>query len=148
MVGGKSESQSVIGHKCEQDTQVIKTSGHKIYQNACPSTKVSNLIYVFSNKNGRPYFRQGLYNIWKKANRKAHSKYGIKIISLKNATRHSLASQLANKGKSLAVIARILGNSEHVVEENYRSISVDTVAQEMGGNVTSLRPISEGSNKG
>lgn len=112
------------------------------------SVKVSNLIYVFSNKNGRPYFRQGLYNIWKKANRKAHSKYGIKIISLKNATRHSLASQLANKGKSLTVIARILGNSEHVVEENYGSISTNTVAQVIGENVTILRPISEGSNKG
>ncbi len=91
------------------------------------STKITNLHYVFCTVTGRPYIRQYLGKIWKVANKKAHSKYGVIILPLKNATRHSLASRLLEEGQPLEVIARILGNSEKVVEQNYGRIRTQKV---------------------
>lgn len=88
---------------------------------------ISNLHYVFCTSKGQPYIRQLLYNIWHGANLKAHKKYGVKILPLKNATRHSLASRLLEQGETLEVIARILGNSQRVVERNYGRIRTQKV---------------------
>lgn len=94
---------------------------------SCPPTKVSNLLYVFCTSKGQPYTHQFLYNIWHAANLKAHEKYGVKILPLKNATRHSLASRLLNQDQSLETIAFILGNSRQVVENYYGRIRTQKV---------------------
>jgi integrase len=95
--------------------------------------KIEHLEYIFCTALGLKYRRQKPSDIWRQANLKAHQKYGIKMIALKNATRHSLASQLANRGESLSTIARILGNSEKVVENNYRTINVTRLLPVLGG---------------
>jgi site-specific recombinase XerD len=92
-----------------------------------PFTKISNLYYIFCTSKGQPYTRQFLYNIWHYANLKAHKKYGVAIVPLKNGTRHSLASRLLEQGETLEVIARILGNSQQVVERNYGRIRTQRV---------------------
>lgn len=92
---------------------------------------IHNLGFVFCGATGNPYGRRYLWELWAKANRKAHDRYGVKIVPWKNATRHSLASQLASRGEPLAVIARILGNSEKVAEANYRTVDVENVARIM-----------------
>ncbi len=88
---------------------------------------ISNLHYVFCTSRGQPYTHQFLYNIWHYANLKAHQKYEVIILPLKNATRHSLASRLLEQGETLEVIARILGNSQQVVERNYGRIRTQKV---------------------
>jgi integrase len=88
---------------------------------------IFNLHYVFCTSRGQPYTHQFLYNIWHAANVKAHQKYGVIILPLKNATRHSLASRLLEQGETLEVIARILGNSQQVVERSYGRIRTQKV---------------------
>lgn len=94
---------------------------------------VENLQYAFCGTYGWKVNPRPLSVIWRKANQKANAKYGVKVVALKNGTRHSLASQLRNRGVSLSDIARILGNSEAVVEKNYGRISVERVGQVMSG---------------
>ncbi len=91
--------------------------------------RVESMEYVFCRQRGSPYTRQVLYQIWAAANLKAHIKYGVKIVALKNGTRHSKASQLRSQGESLGVIARILGNSEKVVEQAYGRVSIEKVGE-------------------
>jgi integrase len=91
--------------------------------------KVQALEYVFSTAYGNPYMRQTVWKIWKAANQKAHEKYGIQLMALKNGTRHSKASQLINQNVSLETIARVLGNTPGVVEKAYGRVSVGRVAE-------------------
>jgi len=107
-----------------------------------PAAKVVNLEYVFCSVTGLKYTRQVVYDIWTAANKKAHKKYGVKIVSLKNGTRHSLASQLLNKGESTAAVARILGNTPSVVERSYGNISVERTEEILNG----ARMVHEGGN--
>ena len=90
--------------------------------------KIESLEYVFCDSKGEKFDRCVLYGAWKKANRLS----GVKMVSLKNGTRHSLASQLSNRGGSLSDIARILGNTERVVDENYRRINVQRIEEVLG----------------
>ena len=93
--------------------------------------KVESMEYAFCTSSGGKVNPQGISNAWLYANRKASKKYGVKIVPLKNGTRHSLASQLRNRGVSLSDIARILGNTEAIVERNYGRVSVSRVAEVM-----------------
>lgn len=81
--------------------------------------------YVFSTANGEKYTRQVLYRLWIDASEKAKTK----IIPLKNATRHSLASQLLESGQSAVMVSRILGNTASVVERSYGSISIQAAGE-------------------
>jgi integrase/recombinase XerD len=81
--------------------------------------KINHWELAFCTERGRRYTRQALYATWIKANREAHEKYGIRVMALKNATRHSLASRLVEQGESIPTVARILGNRPSVVEKNY-----------------------------
>ncbi len=92
--------------------------------------KMTHMKYVFCTLDGQQYSRQVLYRIWSDANEKAHEKYGIKIMALKNGTRHSKANQLLAAGKSIPYVARWLGNSPSVIERNYGDISVETLREE------------------
>jgi integrase len=91
--------------------------------------RVEHWIYVFSTVNGQRYSRQSLYHIWIQANRSANRKYGVRIVSLKNGTRHSKASQLLNQGIDIPLIARLLGNTPGVIERSYGRYKTDTVEQ-------------------
>ena len=88
-----------------------------------------NLFYIFSTPSGKRYQRQHVGQVWDKACKAA----GVRHISLKNGTRHSKASQLINRDVSTAIIARVLGNSERVVEANYANLTVKKVANILGG---------------
>lgn len=90
--------------------------------------KVENLEYVFCDSKGEKFNRYDVYGAWTKANRLS----GVKRVSLKNGTRHSLASQLSNRGTSLSDIARILGNTERVVDENYRRVNIQRIEEVLG----------------
>lgn len=91
--------------------------------------KVEHWAYVFCTINGQQYSRQSLYHIWTMANRLANKRYGVKIVSLKNGTRHSKASQLLNKGIEIPLIGRILGNSSGVIEKNYGRYKAERVEE-------------------
>ncbi len=88
---------------------------------------ITHWEYAFCTERGRKYTRQALYATWMRANREAARKYGVRVVSLKNATRHSLASQLLEKGETIPMIARILGNSPSVVEQTYARLRVSAV---------------------
>jgi len=79
--------------------------------------------------NGQRYSRQSLYYIWTTANRLANKKYGVGIVSLKNGTRHSKASQLLNQGIAIPLIARLLGNTPGVVERSYGRYKTDKIEE-------------------
>ncbi len=85
---------------------------------------ISNLHYIFCTKWGRKYRRQMVTLVWRLANRKAHEKYGVPIVTFKNATRHSLVCQMVNEGKTFEEIGSITGNSPRVLERHYGSMNV------------------------
>ena len=91
--------------------------------------KISHWEYQFSTAQGLPYKYKTCYDVWVRANKEANKRYGIKIIPLRNATRHSLASRLINKGESIPIIARILGNSPSQIEKVYGKVTVKKVAE-------------------
>lgn len=93
------------------------------------SGKLTHVEFAFCTANGQQYSRQILYHVWIEASRKAHRKYAIKIVSLKNGTRHSLACQLLEMGESTSTVARILGNTSGVVERSYGNISIERTRQ-------------------
>ncbi len=86
---------------------------------------VVNLGWVFTTATGGQYSRQVLYLILREALKRA----GVRVMPLKNATRHTLACSLINKGVTIPEIARLLGNSVSVVERTYARVSTETVAQ-------------------
>ncbi len=98
----------------------------------CTPNKIMKFIYIFTSPRGSKYRRQTLYWIWQMASKKA----GVKCIALKNATRHSKACQLLNRGIDIPAIARILGNSTRVVEQSYGRVSTERV-----GEVLTLRKV-------
>ncbi len=102
------------------DRSVVKLS---------PSAKIINLTYAFSTIHGHQYKRGTLTEEWHRASIKANRKHGVKIVPLKNGTRHSFASQKRNEGVSLEMIARVLGNSQAVVERNYGRITTNRVSE-------------------
>ena len=90
---------------------------------------IESLEFAFSKPSGGQYSRQELWKVWSVANRSANKKYGLKVVSLKNATRHSKASQLMTAGEPISLIARILGNSEKVVEQSYGRVGLDRLSE-------------------
>lgn len=91
--------------------------------------QVEHLEYQFSTSTGLKYTRQQLYSIWRRANQKARNKHGLRVITIKNSTRHSLASRLINDDTPIPVIARILGNSPSQIERVYGKVTVKKVAE-------------------
>lgn len=89
------------------------------------SGKVSHWELVFCTASGQKYTRQALYRCWVDASKKA----GVKVIPLKNGTRHSLACQLFERGESSMTVSRILGNTPGVVEKSYAMITVKRVEE-------------------
>jgi integrase len=78
--------------------------------------------FVFTNTMGEPYTANRLRKIWDKARKKA----GL-TIKLKNATRHSVASQAVNEGTNLAVVSKALGHSTLEVTKRYASMEIESL---------------------
>jgi integrase len=78
--------------------------------------------FVFTNTMGKPYTANRLRKIWDKARKKA----GV-TIQLKNATRHSVASQAVNEGTNLAVVSKALGHSTLEVTKRYASMEIESL---------------------
>jgi integrase len=86
--------------------------------------------FVFTNAAGKPYRGNDLRKMWKKASRKA----GIKI-QLKNATRHSIASQALNDGVPLEVISKALGHSTlEMTKQRYANMEIERLRVVVNGN--------------
>jgi len=78
--------------------------------------------FIFS-RDGRPYWRQRLQRAWKTANKAS----GLPPILVKNAFRHSLASQEIQKGTPIEAISKMLGHSSiKVTQERYANLSPET----------------------
>jgi len=78
--------------------------------------------FIFS-RDGRPYWRQRLQRAWRAANKTS----GLPPIQVKNAFRHSLASQEIQKGTPIEAISKMLGHSSiKVTQERYANLSPET----------------------
>lgn len=80
--------------------------------------------FVF-NKGGKPLSATWLTKQW----RKACDKAGVTDIGLYGATRHSLASQLANRGVSLYKIKQLLGHSTMKMTERYSHLDSNSTRE-------------------
>jgi integrase len=85
--------------------------------------------YVFTDKAGKTYTNRRLNRIWHTARKKA----GVPHISLKNATRHSGASQAVNAGVDLNIISEALGHSSLQVTKKYASLNVQKMRAVVDG---------------
>ena len=96
--------------------------------------------FIFS-RHGQPYHRQRLERAWMPANIKAREEHGVKIIHVKNAFRHSGASQLINAGVSLKDVSTMLGHSDtRITEKIYAHIQPET-AWRHRGTITELKKV-------
>ena len=87
--------------------------------------------FVFTNSVGKPYRANDLRKIWNRARTKA----GVDI-QLKNATRHSIASQAVNDGVPLEVISKALGHSSlEITKQRYASIEIERMRIVVEGKV-------------
>ena len=81
-------------------------------------------MFVFT-KNGKPLSHTWLSKQW----RKACDKLGIEGLTLYEGSRHSLASQAANRGESLYLIGKMLGHSTSKMTERYSHIESNALKQ-------------------
>jgi len=87
-------------------------------------TPISDDMFVFV-KNGKP-----LSHTWlSKKFRSVCDGLGLKDLTLYQATRHSLASQAANRGESLYLIGKMLGHSTSKMTERYSHIETFALKQ-------------------
>lgn len=85
--------------------------------------------FVFTRDNGKIYNSKILGEIWRDT-LKAH---GIRSIALKNATRHSIASQAVNTGIGLERISKALGHSSLEMTKKYASMNVELLRDVLDG---------------
>ncbi len=83
--------------------------------------------YVFTMPSGNPYYESSIGKIWRKACKDAK----VAPISPYAGTKHSFASQLVNKGKSLEVIGEILGHSDIRTTQKYAHVNMDAMREAM-----------------
>ncbi len=94
--------------------------------------------FVFS-KGGHPYTRRRLEASWEKANTVAHEKDGVPMIHLKNATRHSFASQRINDGFGMDRISKALGHTSiKITEKVYANITPSSLTDVFRGRVMAV----------
>ena len=101
-----------------------KTFDHELQKESHPEA------WLFRQKDGRPYSHAWLRDIFHGALDAA----GMKRIPLKNATRHSIASQAINRGESLMSVSKTLGHSSlQVTADNYAKMEVETMRSVVDG---------------
>ncbi len=89
-------------------------------------TRYLHCDFVF-NIRGNHYGRDRIGKVW----RTACKKIGLEGIRPYDGTRHSFASQLVNKGKSLEIIGEILGHSNTQTTKKYSHVSIDAMRDAM-----------------
>lgn len=87
---------------------------------------------VFKNKQGRPYARQWLERIWRRANKKAHEKYGVPIVTLYQGIKHSKGTQLHKTGADILTIAALFGHKKLESSRRYVSVDKETLKSALG----------------
>jgi integrase len=87
------------------------------------SLPVSLNGYVFINKWGRHYSQKYVNDVWNNACKDA----GYNYIPLKNASRHSLGTKLAEEGHGKDIIAEVLGHSDTKVTKHYTRYASDSL---------------------
>jgi integrase len=81
--------------------------------------------FVFTNKDGKPYSTKWMWRRWCEACDKA----GVSGLTLYAGTRHSLASQAANRGVSIYMIAKFLGHNDIKTSQRYAHLDVIPMRQ-------------------
>jgi integrase len=87
---------------------------------------------VFKNKQGRPYTRQWLERIWRRANKKAHEKHGVPIVTLYQGIKHSKGTQLHKAGADILTIAAIFGHQKLESSRRYVNVDKETLKSALG----------------
>ena len=93
--------------------------------------------FVFAQKTGRHYSRSKLDRVWNTVKKKANLPDNVRMY---DATRHSFASQLVNRGVSLLSVSRLMGHSNTKMTERYahsdiEKLKVDISNLSLFGNV-------------
>src|SRR5208337_3388627 len=90
--------------------------------------------FVFT-RNGKPYSTNWMWHRWCEACDKA----GVHGLTLYAGTRHSIASQAANRGVSIYMIARFLGHNDIKTSQRYAHLDTKPMRQvQRRGSVTGL----------
>jgi integrase len=91
--------------------------------------------FVFTNKKGKPYSTKWMWRSW----REACDAAGVHGLTLYAGTRHSLASQAANRGVSIYMIAKFLGHNDIKTSQRYAHLETNPMRQvQRRGSVTAL----------
>jgi len=92
--------------------------------------------WVFTTPTGKPWSKEYLPKVWQESLEST----GLPHIALKNATRHSVASQAINRGVRAEVVSRILGHSAvGVTLERYARLEVDSLREGIDAKVVPIR---------
>jgi integrase len=91
---------------------------------AQPKTLRSKFVFTL---NGKPYYESSIGKIW----RAACNQVGIAGVRAYDGTRHSFASQLVNRGKSLEIIGEILGHSDIRTTRRYAHVHLNAMREAM-----------------
>jgi hypothetical protein len=88
-------------------------------------TSINPKAFVFTNGKGQPYSTKWMWRRWCEACKKA----GVNGLTLYAGTRHSLASQAANRGVSIYMIARFLGHTDTKTAQRYAHLDTNPLRQ-------------------
>ena len=110
--------------KTGEERKIPMTSAIKKLLIKQPRTLHSPFVF---NLNGKPYYESSLGKIW----RPACEEVGIEGVRPYDGTRHSFASQLVNRGKSLEIIGEILGHSDPRTTKKYAHVNMDAMLDAM-----------------
>ena len=86
-----------------------------------------NIFWIKYYRHGKPYYESSIGKIW----RTACKRVGIVGVRAYDGTRHSFASQLVNKGRSLEIIGEILGHSDIRTTKKYAHVHLDAMRYAM-----------------
>jgi integrase len=114
----------VIDHTKTSRIKIIPISVFGEYTSILKPKEVTPFIF---SRDGRPYHKQRLQRAWLRTVKKAQQKYPVPSIHVKNAFRHSMASQLINAGVPIEAISKMLGHSSiRMTEKVYANILPET----------------------
>jgi len=88
-------------------------------------TPIDRRSFVFTNKKGQPYSTKFMWKRWSEACKKA----GVNGLTLYAGTRHSLASQAANRGVSIYKIAAFLGHTDIKTTARYAHLDANPLRE-------------------
>jgi site-specific recombinase XerD len=97
--------------------------------------------FLFVNVNtGGPYTQEAILRVWGNVRRKANITNGLRLY---DATRHSLASQLANQNIPLNKISQLLGHSTAKMSEKYTHHDLESLRIDLSKMSLKRKTVSE-----